>query len=293
MPPQSEWVSLSSGVLTAEIDPLGAQLSVLRDNAGRDLLWNGDAAVWAGRAPLLFPIVGMLAGGRYRLGSKVFTLPRHGFARGKRFELLESSPRAATFRLGSDESTLSIYPFHFALEVRFAVEGPTLRLTASVRNEGDDDLYASLGFHPGFRWPLPGARSRDGHVIEFPELEPAPIRRLDGDGLLTAVRHPTPVVNRRLTLADQLFKDDAVIFDALRSRFVDYGDESGPRIRLSFPDTPYLGVWSKPNANFICIEPWQGIADPQGYTGDFKAKPGVFAVKPGGANTARIEITIL
>ena len=62
MPDQnSPWVSLSSAGLSAQIDPLGAQLSVLRDHAGRDLLWNGDPSVWAGRAPLLFPIVGALA----------------------------------------------------------------------------------------------------------------------------------------------------------------------------------------------------------------------------------------
>src|ERR1700758_1895361 len=93
------WVSISSGELTAEIDPHGAQLSVLKDRSARDLLWNGDPAVWAGRAPLLFPIVGALAGGNYRVGSKSYPLPRHGFARGKTFAIENTTPSSAAFKL--------------------------------------------------------------------------------------------------------------------------------------------------------------------------------------------------
>src|SRR5277367_2446381 len=113
---QRPWVSISSGKLTAEIDPRGAQLSALRAEGG-DLLWNGDPNVWAGRSPLLFPIVGVLAGGVYRLGAKTYSLSRHGFARDKVFSLQNSSPSGAAFRLNADESTYAVYPFHFELDV--------------------------------------------------------------------------------------------------------------------------------------------------------------------------------
>jgi len=119
------WVSISSGKLTAEIDPRGAQLSTLRADGG-DLLWNGDPAVWAGRAPLLFPIVGVLAGGTYRLGSKTYPLSRHGFARERFFTLKNSSRSAAAFSLHADESTRSVYPFQFELDVRYELSGATL-----------------------------------------------------------------------------------------------------------------------------------------------------------------------
>src|ERR1700675_3407535 len=108
-------VSLNSGELTAEIEPRGAQLSTLRDRAARELLWNGDPAVWAGRAPLLFPIVGVLVDGTYRLGSQTYRLPRHGFARGKLFAVESSGASAATFRLAADEASLRVYPFEFEL----------------------------------------------------------------------------------------------------------------------------------------------------------------------------------
>lgn len=289
---QNQWVSLSSGDLTAEVDPLGAQLSTLRDGAGRDLLWNGDPAVWTGRAPLLFPIVGALAGGSYRLGSAIHHLPRHGFARGKLFEMVDSASATVAFRLKADEATFQVYPFRFELDVRFALDGPTLAVTTSVRNTGGEDMPASFGYHPAFRWPLPFGRPRSSHFIEFASDEPAPIRRLNAAGLLTPERHPTPISHRRLALADGLFQNDAIVCDEVRSRSVTYGADDGPRIRVSYPDTPYLGIWTKPQANFICIEPWHGVADPEGFSGDFTAKTGVFTVAAGAALPMRMTITL-
>jgi len=289
---QSQWVSLGSGDLTAQVNPLGAQLSALRDRSGRDLLWDGDPAVWTGRAPLLFPIVGMLAGGCYRLGSEVHQLPRHGFARGKLFEVTESTSATAAFRLTADEATLQVYPFHFELDVRFALQGPTLSITTYIRNVGDEEMPASFGYHPAFRWPLPYGRERSSHFIEFACDEPDPIRRLNADGLLTMERHPTPISDRRLALADALFRDDVVIFDAIHSSSVTYGAGTGPRLRISYPDTPYLGVWTKPGANFICIEPWHGVSDLAGFSGDFTAKPGVFMVAPGACMPITVAIAL-
>jgi galactose mutarotase-like enzyme len=284
------WISLSSGDLTAQIDPLGAQLSSLMDRTGCDLLWNGDPSIWAGRAPLLFPIVGELAGGAYRLGSARYPMSRHGFARGSVFQIVESSAAGAVLRLTADDATRQRYPFDFELDVHFALKGSTLSLTTRVQNLGDRDMPASFGYHPAFRWPLPYGQARASHFIEFPCDEPAPVRRLDSNGLLAPERHPTPIAGRRLALRDALFQNDVIILDDVRSRFVTYGADDGPRIRLGFPDTPYLGLWTKPGANFICIEPWHGLADPRGYAGDFTAKPGVFLVPPG-AGTA-IEMTL-
>jgi galactose mutarotase-like enzyme len=290
---QNSWVQLSSRDLHVEVDPLGAQLSVLRDRNGRDLLWNGDPAIWTGRAPLLFPIVGELVGGSYRLGAKSYRLSRHGFARGKLFEVVAATLDSATFRLKADDATLQIYPFRFELDVRVAVSGTALSVKTSVRNSGAQSMVASVGYHPAFRWPLPYERARASHFIEFENDETAPIRRLNTAGLLTSERHPTPVSNRRFVPQDELFQNDVVIFDEVRSRSVTYGANDGPRIRVDFPDAAYLGVWTKPGANFICIEPWHGIADPVGFSGDFTAKPGVFTVAPGGAQSLEMTITLL
>jgi galactose mutarotase-like enzyme len=290
---KKSWIALTSAELSAEVNPLGAQLSVLRDAGGRELLWDGDPAVWAGRAPILFPTVGTLAGGSYRLGSKAYPLPRHGFARVRQFDVVAASPSRATFRLSADESTAQVYPFRFQLDVDFALNGGTLSVTSSVRNIGQEEMPASIGYHPGFRWPLPYGEPRAAHFIEFADDEGTSIRRLDADGLLSPERHPTPVSHRRLALDDALFRDDVVIFDEIRSRSVSYGAQTGPRIRVSYPDARYLGLWTKPGAPFICIEPWRGIADEAGFSGDFRTKLGVFTVAPGAAQSLTMQISLV
>jgi len=290
---RNRWVSISSGELVAEIDPLGAQLSSLKARAALDLLWDGDPAVWAGRAPLLFPIVGVLVGGAYRLGSKSYALSRHGFARGKLFAVGPVSSSSAVFKLTADDASLRIYPFPFELEVRYELAAATLSVSTWIRNRGDADMPASFGYHPGFRWPLPFSQPRSAHFIEFEHGEAAPFRRIDSKGLLTPETHPTPIVGRRVALDDSLFQEDVLIFDQLKSRSVTYGGGSGPRIRIGFPDAPYLGLWTKPGAPFICIEPWHGVTDPEGFSGDFKDKPGVFVLGAGASFSTRMDITLL
>jgi galactose mutarotase-like enzyme len=287
------WVSISSGEMTAEIDPRGAQLSVLRAGDGSDLLWNGDPSVWAGRAPLLFPIVGVLAGGAYRLGAKSYSLSRHGFARDKIFTLRNSRPSYAAFKLNADESTFAVYPFQFELEVRYELSGAVLSVSTEIRNAGGTDMPASFGYHPAFRWPLPFGQPRAAHFIEFETDEPGTVRRIDAAGLLTPAHHPTPVANRRLDLTDALFQQDVLIFDQIKSRSVSYGSHRGPRLRIGYADAAYLGVWTKPGASFICIEPWHGITDPEGFSGDFLQKPGVQVLKAGEALFAKMDITLL
>jgi galactose mutarotase-like enzyme len=283
---------VSSSALTAQINPLGAQLSTLRDPQGRELLWDGDPAFWNGRAPLLFPIVGILAGGVYRVAGETYALSRHGFARRKPFEVLSVSPAAALLRLKADDETLAVYPFYFQLQVHFEITASTLLVSTLVLNDGDGPMPASFGYHPAFRWPLPHGAPRELHAIEFDLEEPAPVRRLDAAGLVTPVRYPTPIRARRLLLEDGLFTQDVVILDALRSRRVSYGAGPGPRLGLQFPDTPYLGLWTKPGAPFICIEPWHGMADPVGFAGEFTEKPGVFILAPGAQREFRMEVTL-
>ena len=199
---------------------------------------------------------------------------------------------SAVFKLAADEASLRIYPFEFELEVRYEITGATLSVTTSIRNRGHAPMPASFGYHPGFRWPLPFGQARSKHFIEFESDETAPARRIDAAGLLTPERHPTPITGRRLELADSLFAQDVLIFDQIKSRSVLYGSESGPRIRVSFPDAPCLGIWTKPGAPFICIEPWHGMADPEGFSGDFKDKPGVFILQAGESLSANMDITL-
>lgn len=283
-------IEIGNARLSAAINPLGAELTHLRDAAGRELMTDADPAYWAGHAPILFPIVGRLNDDTLRLDGRDYAMKQHGFARTQRFELLDHFATTARFGLSANDTSRAIYPFDFDLEIAFSIAETTLAVDVRIHNPGAAPLPASLGFHPAFAWPLPYGRARAEHRIAFAADEPGDIVELAGG--LFAARRPSPLDGRILHLADDLFVDDALIWDPVASHSVIYGAADGPQLRVDFPDTPYLGIWTKPGAAFVCIEPWHGHADPAGFTGDFRTKPGVFEVEPGADWACRMAITL-
>lgn len=279
--------------LRAGINPLGAELTHLLDGAGRELMTDADPAFWTGHAPLLFPIIGRLVDDRYRLDDVEFAMAKHGFARKSVFEVVETTASSALFRLGDDAESEASYPFAFRLDMAFAITGATLSMTATVHNPGDRPLPFSFGYHPAFAWPLPYGQAREDHRIIFEADEPDALRSITPDGLIGDAPRESPLDGRVLHLADDLFGDDALVWDAIRSRRLTYGASDGPRLDIAFPDTPSLGIWTKPGAHYICVEPWAGHADPAGFTGDFRDKPGVMQLRPGDSRQFRMNVTLI
>lgn len=289
----TDLIRIATDALNAEFSTLGAEMRVLRDEAGRDLLSDGPPEFWTGRAPFLFPIVGAVNGDTIHVDGHAYPMDKHGFARKSVFALIDHQPASATFRLEASGATRAIFPFEFRLDINFAIEGAALHTTVAIENVSRESLPASFGFHPAFRWPLPWGGERADHRLVFAEDEPAPIRRIDTvSGLVLPESRPTPVEGDTLRVRDDLFVDDAVIFDQLGSRSVRFGVPGNRMIEVEFPDLPLLGVWTKPGAPFLCIEPWQGLADPVGYQGDFRAKPYVIEVAPGARHVLAMTIRL-
>ncbi|MBW8783560.1 MAG: aldose 1-epimerase family protein [Novosphingobium sp.] len=289
----SELIAISSGELSARINPLGAELWSLTDADHREYMTDADPRFWTGHAPVLFPIVGMLNGGRYRLGHSEYALPKHGFARTSRFTVVQAAPSEARFLLSDSAATRQAYPFAFGLEIRFRVAGMALQVEAAVTNPGDAPLPFSFGFHPAFAWPLPGGAAKEAHEVIFDRPEPEPIRRIDpASALLLREPQRTPVDGRVLRPRAELFEADALIWDRLSSRSVRFGAEGGSWLDIAFPDCPYLGIWQKPGAPFLAIEPWHGLNDPEGFTGDFHDKPGVIMLPRGDSRRFRMDVTV-
>jgi galactose mutarotase-like enzyme len=270
-------IRLSHGDYEAGVAPLGAELRRFRWR-GLDLLWDGDPRWWGRRAPVLFPIVGRLAGGTLRHGGRSHPLGQHGFARDMDWEVMEVRGDAASFRLRDSDETRGAFPFAFELTQRIQLSEAGLHASFTLANPGGEDLLACLGVHPAFRWPLPGGR-REEHDIDFESQEPEPVRRLQ-DGLLRRAPEPTPIAGARLALSDALFAEDALVFDRLRSRRLRYTAPGAPMVELGW-DFPHFGIWTKPGAPFLCLEPWQGHADEEGADLPFGEKPGVIRLAPG------------
>ena len=273
-------LTLSSKQLTARLNHHGAELISLRTSSGMELIWQADPKVWARHAPVLFPIVGRLKNDQLYHNGHSYPLGQHGFARDQEFELIAQEENACTFRLRDNSETRCHFPFAFQLDIRYRLARNSLQIGYAIANPARTPLYASIGAHPAFIWPLAPGTARKNHVIEFSRDEDAPVRRLNG-GLLSQNRYSNPVSARRLSLEDGLFAQDALIFDQLESSQVSYYGPGTARITLCFDDFPQLGIWTKPGAEFICIEPWQGYASPEDFEGEFKDKPGIVRIEPG------------
>lgn len=284
-------IYIESPLLSAAINPLGAELSVLRDDTGCDLLHDGDPAFWASRAPLLFPIVGGLRGDRYRLDGASYTMLRHGVARRQTFEVAEQADDHVRFRLTDNGETRVAYPFAFQFDADYRIEGAALTMALSATNRGETDMPVSLGYHPAFVWPLPYGEDRAAHRIHFDEEEPETLALL-GDGLIVSEDRPSPVEGRDLPLRDNLFEDDALIWRTLRSRGCLYGAEAGPQLRVDWSDMPSLGIWTKPGAPYVCIEPWAGIADRADFDGEIWDKPGMHRLARGESLSHWMRVTL-
>ena len=288
-----QMIDIGNAQLTAAINPYGAELTHLHDAQGRELMTDADPAFWTGHAPILFPVIGMTNDNVIRLDGTEFPMKKHGFARHSMFEVAAHESDRAVFQLVDSDETRTAYPFAFLLEISFTLDGTTLMLDARIENRSDGPMPAQFGFHPALAWPLPYGEARENHRIVFDTDEPERLRALSQDGLVAEGTRDNPLDGRELLLRDALFRDDALIFDPVHSGMVRYGAAQGPVLEVAFPDTPRLGVWTKPGARYVCIEPWHGIADPDGFTGDFRDKPGVFEIAPGDEKRIGMSITLV
>jgi galactose mutarotase-like enzyme len=281
---------LSNGTLSAIVKADGAELCSLRDAAGEEMLWHAGP-VWPRHAPVLFPIVGRLKDDRLVHQGRSYHLPQHGFARDRRFAWLNRTATTCRLALHEDAGTRALYPFAFRLEIAFTLDDDALQATFTVANPGREVLPASVGAHPAFIWPLVEGLDKVAHVLEFAEPETAPVRRLD-DGLLKPEPEPTPIAGPTLDLDPSLFAADAVILDQPASRSVRYTAAGAPAIEVAWEGFEQLGIWSREGGDFLCIEPWHGMASPTDFEGEFRDKPGLMLIQPGERRTLSMRIRL-
>jgi galactose mutarotase-like enzyme len=268
----------------AAISPLGAQLVSWR--AQRiELLWSPLDGVWTETAPILFPVVGWTRDGKTRVADREFPLGLHGFARRKRFCLMERSEASARFVLEADEETRALYPFAFRLEARFALRPGALEVALVATNRDERPLPYAAGLHPGFRWPLAGSSAP--HVIRFEQAERSEVPVIAPGGLFSARRRPIPLDGAVLPLTHELMAREALCFLDAASRRLAYDNGAGARLHIELDDFPHIALWSLPPAPFLCIEAWTGHGDPEAFCGDLYEKPSMRRLAPGESATHR------
>jgi galactose mutarotase-like enzyme len=272
-------IKLTHGDARATIALLGAEAKQWRI-AGRELLWPGDPAIWSDISPILYPVVGWTRNGEERVDGHAYALGLHGFARFEAFAVEMSGPDFARLTLSGNARTRAVYPFAFALAVEYRLTASALAIAIEVANPGAAPAPYACGLHPGFRWPLGGA-GREGALVRFDQAERPEVPRLAPGGLIGRTTRRVPIQGRDLPLTDALFAHDALCFLDCASRSLAFIDASGASIVMEFPSFPHAALWTRPGAQFLCLEAWTGYSDPEGFEGELIDKPGMRALKPG------------
>jgi len=277
-------VLLGNEAYTATIFEKGAELASLASAAsGREYIWNGDPAVWAGRAPLLFPVVGSLKDGAYTHEGSRYTLPGHGFARITDFAALRNDGSAAELQLQSSAKTRESYPFDFTLTVTYRLKADGIAVLYRVENTGRGRMLFSIGSHPGFTVPFAGGAIDDYFVLFDRAERDERWFIVPGNGLIDAARtEPVFENGNRIRLSKTVFDRGALVFKRPRSAsFSLRNDLNAHSVTVLTEGAPYLGIWARPGAPYVCIEPWHGIADSADSTGILSEKEGILTLGPG------------
>ncbi|MEN9909573.1 MAG: hypothetical protein RLZZ540_2722 [Bacteroidota bacterium] len=263
--------TISNAFITAKINHKGAELvSLKNNNSNQEYIWEGNPAYWGKHSPILFPIVGTLKNNTYKVNNSEYQLPRHGFARDMNFELIDKKEDSVTFSIQSSAETLKVYPFNFELQIHYSLDEKKLNIEYKVINKNQSKLPFSIGAHPAF--------SLDGNFEEYElkfKIEEALVYNLLENDLISNKTQILDTKDNLVKLNYKLFENDALIFKKLQSRSLTILKNETPLIKVHYQGFPHLGIWTKKDAPFICIEPWYGYSDTDESTGDIFKKEGI------------------
>ncbi|MEP6845643.1 MAG: aldose 1-epimerase family protein [Panacibacter sp.] len=275
--------TIENKLVKATIASKGAELqSLTHKNFSMEYMWNGDPSFWSKRSPVLFPIVGGLKNNSYTYNGQLYNMGRHGFARDMEFEVSWQKEDGIMFTLVSNEETMAMYPFHFSFSVKYTLDVNDVNVSYIVQNTGKENMFFSVGGHPAFKLPITEGTSYDDYYLQFSRSEALDRWPLSADGLIINSPKSLVKISDKLPLLKELFYDDALVFKNLMSKYVFIrSDKSTHGIKVHISGFPYLGIWSAKNADFVCIEPWCGIADIVDSSGKLEEKEGINQLKAG------------
>lgn len=290
---------LSNEHLTVAVSEVGAELQSLRSrHSGFEYLWQGDAKYWNRRAPVLFPMVGKVWNGEFRMDGRIYKMGQHGFARDCRFHAERTDDATLRMTLDSDASTLALYPRDFQLVIIYSLHDSALRVTWQVTNTGTLRLPFQIGAHPGFNYPDWNAEDDVHGYLSFNVADKLVSTALAPGGYrsLSAADFDVSLDDRqRLPLGNNTFLCDTIIDLRNLVRQVTLHDKSSqPIVRVSF-DMPVIALWSPDSgcAPFVCIEPWCGSCDYEQYLGEYEDRDIIHNLLPGETFTTSYDIEIV
>lgn len=285
---------LENEILRVTVKLKGAELDSIHNKKNKvDYLWSGDPAVWGKKSPVLFPIVGTLKNDTAFFMDKTLNMTRHGFARDTEFLVADESAEILELEIESTEETMFQFPFHFRFEVIYRLKADKLSVTYAVHNTGDVPMPFSVGGHPAFRLPLQDGSVYSDYYLQFSETENVARWPIAEGGLISDT--PVPMLRNtdRLPLSKELFHKDAIVFKKLQSdKVILKCDTSSAGLEMDITQFPYLGVWAAKDADFVCIEPWRGLADNINSDQQLLDKEGIIILMPSNSFECTWSVTV-
>jgi galactose mutarotase-like enzyme len=265
----------------ASFNARGAELQYITGvHSGTEFLWNGNSNYWGKFSPILFPIVGALKNNQYEYDGVTYELPRHGFARDMEFESNLVSEHEVLFTLTHSNETLKVYPFEFNLGIRYKIFGASLCCTYEVSNPAEKNLLFSIGGHPAFAAPLNKQGVYTDYYLQFNNDNELTYHHIT-DNLISNQTTTLKLDDGKLFLQHDLFYNDALVFKDLKSDSISLMNSKNYNgLNFKFKDFPYFGIWAAKDANFVCLEPWCGIADSINHNGKLADKEGIIVLPP-------------
>ena len=262
-------VTIKNNTISASINSIGAELIRLeKDN--KNYIWTVDKTYWNKTSPILFPIVGRLKNDSYSINNTTFELPRHGFARNYDFQIVNQTENSVVFQLESNSETLKNYPFDFQLQLEYLLEDNTLKMNYSVVNKSNETMPFSIGAHPAFAID----NNFSDYSLRFNKDDKFISYELENEQFNNSFKEIS-TVNNTISLDYSLFEKDALVFKHLNSNELTLLENGKEVLSVQFEGFPYLGIWTKPNAPYLCIEPWCGLADNVNHNGELSIKEGI------------------
>lgn len=286
--------TLENDLLKVSVRSRGAELTAVYNKVNQTQhLWQANPAIWAWHAPTLFPVIGECIDNSILVNSETYKMGRHGFARNLDFTLLHATSAHALFCLPFSQGTLVTYPYKFEFQIAYKLTGNRLSVTYQVINKDDKPIYFSVGGHPAFNVPFSIKENYADYYLEFTDDTRLTRHLLSESGLFNGKTESVMLKEKKLYLTKDLFAKDALVFKDLRSRKVSLrSTKHNQSISLEFHDFTYLGIWAKPGADFVCIEPWLGCADTEGKRVDIAEKEAIQKVSTGKSFEATYTIEI-
>lgn len=272
---------------SAIISSQGAELVAFYKNE-TNYIWTVNDLYWNKTSPVLFPVVGKLQNDTYTINNKQYNLPRHGFARDYEFNLIEKKENSLVLSLTQNEETINWFPFNFELQIVYTLSDDKLEISYLIKNNSDVKMPFSIGAHPAI------AINEDftKYSIEFENYQKLTNHNLN-DQLFDGTTNEILLNQQQLPLSYSLFENDAIVLKNFECRNLIIFENRIPYLKFNLGNFPDLGIWTKQNAPFLCIEPWFGYADSNNTSGDFLKKEGIQILEPNKIFKSYFSIEIL